>query len=657
MYTNMATTNVPSLLTPAFTSYANIVPSITSVLSSALPIMVISFGFWDQYSDFLHSQTLENYQKNVVEEYDFIIVGGGSAGCVLSNKLSANPNYKILLLESGGNPNPMQAVPIYFSLLLHTPQIDYDFYTVPQKDACLALKERRSFWPRGMGLGGSSNLNAMFFQRGNRHDYDKWAELSGSNEWKFDNILRNFKNIEDYHGMYYNEKWRSKNGRGVYVSTVQHTNLLDEFFQAGRELGYPIRDVNGDQKSSFSRLEVAIKDGRRFGAYQAFLEPVLNRTNLHIYRYARVTKIHLTKKTKRAYGVTYKRHGVEHFVRAKREIIVSAGAIDSPKLLMLSGIGPKVHLETQGIKCLIDLPVGKNLHDHIMVMFGPFTVDTPGKAIPLGIHSGLNTVTDYFTQHKGVMASPTGANAIAYIHSSISKQRENITNTSPDLQILFGPGSLNVADMFEKFGSVNSGVLKKYFGGIEKDKLYINVMLGKQRSRGEIRLASADPFVKPILDPKYLSHPDDIKILVDGLNFTVNMAENTEAFRKIGTRLIDRHFPGCEGFKLKSEEYYECYARHMTWTDYHPCGTCAMGKGPEDPKAVVDSKLRVLHAKGLRVVDASIIPEIPNSNLNAAVFMLADRASEFILDYWAQVDNSFRRRRIVREFTRFSRQG
>ncbi|CAL8117151.1 unnamed protein product [Orchesella dallaii] len=630
---------------------------VLSLFSKALPLIVISFGIWDQSADFLQSQKVEKYLQNFIEEYDFIIVGAGSAGSVLANRLSSNPDYKILLLENGGNPNPMQSVPFYFQSMFHIPSIDYDYYTVPQKRSCLSLKNQRSFWPRGRGLGGSSNLNAMFWQRSSGHDYDRWAELSGSADWKFDNILRNFKNVEDYHGQYFNEKWHSQDGKGVYVSTVDNTNLVDEFLEAGKEMGYPTKDVNGNQEPSFSRLDVTIKDGRRFGAYPAFLEPVLDRSNLYIYRYARVTKVHLNKKTKRAYGVTYKRHGIEHFVRAKREIILSAGVIDSPKILQLSGIGPKVHLDNLGIKTVIDLPVGKNLQDHIMIVFGPFLVDAPGKTYVPGRDITLSTVADYFSKRKGIMASAIGANAIGYIHSELSKQRGNIWNKSPDIQLLLVPTNLNVPEEYEEFFNIKKGVMSRYIAGLEDvDSFMVTVMLGKYNSRGEIRLASTDPFEKPILDPKYLSHPDDVQILIDGLNFTVNMVENTKAFQKIGARLADRHFPGCEKFKLKSAQYYECYIRQFTLTLYHQSGTCSMGKGPEDPNAVVDSKLRVLHAKGLRVVDASIIPEIPNGNINAAVMMLADKASEFILDYWAQVDNSISRSQLTRELFSVGRQ-
>ncbi|ODM94348.1 Glucose dehydrogenase [FAD, quinone], partial [Orchesella cincta] len=564
-------------------------------------------------------------------------VGSGSAGSVVANRLSSNSNYSVLLLEDGGSPNPVQSVPFFYYGLVHVPQIGFQFYTVPQTNACLAMNNQKSFWPRGRGLGGSSNLNSMLFQRGNPNDYDRWAELSGNDEWKFDSVLRNFKNIEDYHGQFYNgsEKWHKQSGSGVYVSTIPDKFLLEEFFRAGEEMGYQREDVNGFQVPSFSTLDVSVKDGRRFGAYQAFLEPVLSRKNLQVYRYARVTKVHLKGPTNTAYGVTYKRHGVERFVRSKREIIISAGAIDTPKLLMISGIGPKKHLESLGIKCLIDLPVGLNLQDHILVPFGPFTLETPQNTMMLGRDFAMKTVTDYFlsSEQKRVLGNPLGANAIAYIHSSVSKQRRNVTQNAPDIQLVLVPTVPNIPDIFEKFASIKSGLFANYVGGFEnKDGFMVNVMLGKPNSRGEVRLASSDPFDKPVLDPKYFTHSEDVKILVDGINFTVSMIENSKEFQKLGARLLNRHLPGCEQFKLRSQEYYECYARHMTFTVYHQCGTCAMGKGVHDPKAVVDSKLRVLHTKGLRIVDASIFPEIPNGNINAAVYMLADKASEFIFD-------------------------
>ncbi|ODM87265.1 Glucose dehydrogenase [FAD, quinone] [Orchesella cincta] len=561
--------------------------SVLTVFSKALPIMVISFAVWDRNRDFLQSQNVNNYLTHHIEEFDFIIVGAGSAGSVLANRLSSNPDYRVLLLESGGNPNPLQNVPVYFQSLLHIPELDHGHYTVPQKNVCLAMRDHRSYWPRGLGLGGSSNLNVM--------------------NGRFDSIFKKIsKTLRTTMGSI------TMDGQGIFVNTSAQENLVDEFLKAGIEMGYPTKDVNGNQEPSFSRLDFSIKNGRRFGAYQGFLAPVLNRTNLHIYRFAHVNKIHLRKETNRAYAVTYKRHGLERFVRAKREIIISAGAIDSPKLLMLSGIGPKQHLESLGIECRIDLPVGKNLMDHISVPVGPFI--------------------------EGQLASPIGANAVAYIYSSLSKARADFWIKSPDIQLLLLPANPNLHQTVEEVVGIKPGFIEKYLRGLNaKDIFMINVMLGKPSSRGEIKLTSKHPWENPIMDPKYFSHSDDIKRVVDGMNFTVHMAENTEAFRNIGTRLINKHFPGCEKYELKTNSYYECYARHMTYTGYDQSGTCAMGYGPEDRNAGSS------HKRGC-VSWMPHISEIPNGNINTAVIMAADKASELILDYWTHVDNSMRSR-------------
>ncbi|ODM89121.1 Glucose dehydrogenase [FAD, quinone] [Orchesella cincta] len=468
-------------------------------------------------------------------------VGAGFDWISLAISLSSNPDYRVLLLESGGNPNPLQNVPAYFQSLLHIPEIDYGYYTVPQRNACLALKKHRSYWPRGMGLGGSSNLNTMIWQRSSPHDYDKWAKLSGSDEWKFENIFTNFKNIEDYHGQYYNEKWHSQDGQGIYVSTAAHGNLVDEFFEAGREMGYPTKDVNGNQESSFSRLDLSIKDGRRFGAYQGFLEPVFNRTNLHIYRFARVNKIHLGKDN-RAYAVTYKRH-------VPGQLIAKT--------------------------------------THVNLALGPKTA-----------FRKLNT----FSKQGLHLASAMAANAVATFTVHLSEKEAEFWNKSPDIQCrLFPANPKTIHEALEVAANVKPGLVRKYLSGLEeKDIFMVNVMLGKPSSRGDIKLASTDPLESLIMDPKYFSHPDDIRRMVDGMKFTVQMVENTKAFQRIGARFTSRHFPGCEKYELKTDQYYECCARHMTFTVYHQSGTCTMGYGPDDPKAVVDYKLRVLYTKGLR---------------------------------------------------------
>lgn len=246
----------------------------------------------------------------------------------------------------------------------------------------------------------------------------------------------------------------------------------------------------------------------------------------------------------------------------------------------------------------MNLPVGQNLQDHIMANIGPFTLETPGASFALNRDFKIETITDYFRNHSGLLSTPMTSNGVAYIYSPTTLERMKTLNTtpaetSPDLQLLLMPSSPAMAETFEKLGSIQPGILKKYFGdAAKKDGFFINVMLSKYQSRGEIKLASANPNDKPIMDPKYFSHPGDIKRIVEGINFTVTMVESSKAFQKHGARLLDTHLPGCEMHPLRTMAYYECYARHLTLTVYHQCGTCTMGKGVQDPKAVVDSSLR-----------------------------------------------------------------
>lgn len=550
----------------------------------------------------------------------------------------------MLLLEGGGDPTPLTSIPSLAVYLQRLDSTDWQYRTVPQNNSCLAMEENRSLWPRGKGLGGTSNLNFMIYQRGNPRDYEQLAEATGDPEWRYEELLPLFRKSEDYHGNFHHP---SRNGKidseeleeehyhghtgPLYVGKLKTTYLADKFVAAAKEMGYEERDLNAEQSAGFSQLDATLKDGRRWSTYEAFIRPIQHRTNLVIYRYARVVKIHLDR-SKHAYGLTYVRHGMEKFVRAKREIILSAGAVDSPKLLLLSGIGPRDHLHSVGLPCRVHLPgVGQNLQDHVTTLVGPFTMRAKGLLIDRDLN--LNALQAYMKNGEGPMSSLAGVSAVGFISSSLATEPG-----WPDIGYFMSDSGVHrsLADDFTRILGVKHGILHKYYGPhVGRDANFVLVMLGKPKSVGEIRLSSRSPWEKPIIQPNYFSHPDDIVRMKEAVKFIVDLYEKTEIYRALGARLVENPFPGCEGHPMKSDSYFECYIRQLTMTIYHPSGTCAMGKAHNDSSAVVDSHLRVLKIRGLRVADTSVLRTITNANLNAPAILVGEKAAFLVRRYWA----------------------
>jgi choline dehydrogenase-like flavoprotein len=333
--------------------------------------------------------------------------------------------------------------------------------------------------------------------------------------------------------------------------------------------------------------------------------------------------------------VWYVQFGVKKFARVSKEVIVSGGAVDSPKILMLSGIGPKKHLTSVGIKTRADLPVGQNLQDHLAVMIANVVMDEPISFIPERDFD-LSVAADYFFNGKGVITSPTAVQGQAFISTSEVKK----TGIDwPDIQLyLFGVGNFAALpkDFHGAFG-FNYDMLEKFTkNSIGKDGFILMPTLVRPKSVGEILLKDKNPFTPPIIDPHYLEHPQDVKALVEGLQLCTKIIDKTQAFKKAGAKLLDNPLPGCEKEVFRSDKYWECYARMVSMTLYHPVGTCRMGKGVNDPKAVLDSKLRVLKTTGLRVADASIMVDIINGNTNAPSIMIGEKASQIIREYWSE---------------------
>ncbi|ODM99740.1 Glucose dehydrogenase [FAD, quinone] [Orchesella cincta] len=567
-------------------------------------------------------------------------IGAGSSGCVLANRLSKNS--KVLLLEAGDDPLAIQSIPAGALFMINMPEWDWSYQTVPQSTAGFGMQDRKINWPRGKSVGGSSNLNYMFYLRGNRLDYDLWGNITKDDTWTFENVLPSFKKSIVYNGRFvenskeinttylvYGSAPRRREHYGestygnMYVESRPYAPLRDEFIDGGKELGYDEIDANADQRTGFGDIEANIRNGARWGSYSAFIQPILDRTNLKIAKFSHVTKIKIDKNG-RAVGVHYIQHGVAKFASAKREIILSAGAVDSPKLLMLSGIGPKDHLESLGVKVESE-HVGKHLQDHTAVFLMPNTIDQPKSLYPFRDFT-IDQLWNFMINGKGVFTNPSAAGAQAFFSSSLVNQ----TGVDwPDLQLyMFGSGHHEtVVEDFARIQGFNATVLDQILSPVVgRDGFYIVVTLVRPHGRGEILIRDRNPFSHPLINPRYLEHPKDMKILIEGMKLAVKLVETTP-FQKLGARHHKVPFKQCDHHEWKSDGYWECFIRHFAFSLYHPTSTCSMGK-------VVDSRLRVIGVNGLRVADASIMPIIVNANTNTPTVMIAEKAADFIREYW-----------------------
>ncbi|XP_021948924.1 glucose dehydrogenase [FAD, quinone] [Folsomia candida] len=568
------------------------------------------------------------------DTFDFIVVGAGSAGAVVANRLSEN--YKVLVLESGGEPNPLTNIPALALLVLNYPHIDWRFFTQPQPEACLGMNNGGCFWPRGKALGGSSNLNFLIYMRGHPEDFKQWARITGDPRWGYESVLEFFKKSEDYVGQWDDPKYHGHGGL-LSVTKAPYQGLAEYWIKAAKEHGYNATDLNARYTEGFSPIYYTQKHGRRYGTYRAFLEPARSRKNLFIYKYSDVQKVLFRGKSPdlEAYGVEYVRHGVRKRAFAKKEVIVSAGTVMSPHLLMHSGIGPRKQLEENQIKVLVDSPgVGENLQDHISGFVGPFILDSP-RTMLFDRDINAQSVMEFVQSGTGALSS-TGTQASAFLVSSYAKATKNESHW-PDIQwILLGTGIYaRMDDDFAHSFNFPKETMRKWMGDHKgKDAFFVINMLSRPKSRGKIVLGGPDPSAYPLIHAGYLKHPDDVKVLIEGAKRTTDLVMNSKTFKDMDIKLPPTHFPGCEQHAFGSDIYWECFHRHCSLTVYHHVGTCAMGK-KDDKNAVVDSELKVFGTKNLRVIDASVMPIISNGNTNAPTIMIGEMGSNFIKEAWA----------------------
>jgi choline dehydrogenase len=517
--------------------------------------------------------------------YDYVIVGAGSAGCVLANRLTEDPDTTVLVLEAGGSDNRQEIrIPVAFPKLFKGP-CDWAYETEEQSQ----LGRRTLYWPRGKILGGSSSMNAMIYIRGNRSDYDHWRSV-GNEGWGYEDALPYFKKAENrergadaYHGT----------GGPLNVADLRYVNPVSRaFVEAADEIGLPRNDdFNGEEQEGVGTYQVTQRKGRRHSAADAYLRPAIKRSNLTVQTGARANRLFF--EGTRAVGVEYVRGGRLERTYVDGEVILSGGAINSPQLLMLSGIGPADGLRALDIPVTHDLPgVGRNLQDHPMIAVAyecraPVTLDEA---------ETRGNLARYLLSKRGPLASNI-AEAGGFV-------RIDPAAHAPDLQFHFLPC------YFLDNGFKNPRGCGFTFGPT----------LLRPRSRGHITLRSGDPSRPPAIQPNYLDDEPDLRLLVEGVKLARRLAQ-TAAFDPFRGKEV---WPGT---KAQSDEAIAGHIRRNVQTLYHPVGTCKMG---DDPMAVVDDRLRVRGTEGLRVVDASIMPNIVSGNTNAPTIMIAEKAADMI---------------------------
>ena len=527
---------------------------------------------------------------NLNAEFDYIVIGAGAAGCAVASRLSQDPSISVCLLEAGGpDTHPLVHMPAGVAAMVPTSINNWQYQTVPQP----GLNGRVGYQPRGKTLGGSSSINAMAYHRGHPEDFNRWAAL-GNPGWSYQEVLPFFKRAE--HNEHFKDELHGQHGP-LNVRFHSSPNPFGEtFVEAGLQAGYPAcPDQNGANMEGFGRVQVMQKDGQRCSAAKAYLTPNRHRANLRIETHAHATRIIF--EGKRAVGIEFVQKGVKRSLRARHELILSSGAFNSPQLLLLSGVGPAGDLLKLDIPVVHELPgVGQNLVDHIDYVHSYRVKSRKLIGLSLaGIWDMAKAVMGYWRHRTGPLTT-NFAEACAFV-----KTRSPLPQADIEL-------ALTVA-MFADHGRT----LYRGHG------LSVHACLLHPKSVGQLKLASADPMVPPLIDPAFLTHPDDIKTLIEGYR-VIEKVMGTKAFKAFNPRSVIET-------PMTTDAEIEQVLRNRSDTLYHPVGTCKMGS---DDMAVVDARLKVHGLEGLRVVDASIMPTIIGCSTTAATIMIGEKAADFI---------------------------
>lgn len=529
--------------------------------------------------------------------YDYIIVGAGSAGCVLAGRLTEGGTKSVLLLEAGGRDNhPYIKVPLGLGKMHDHKMFDWGYDYEPEPN----MGGREIEAMRGKVIGGSSSINVMAYVRGNRGDYDRW-DRKGAKGWTYKEVLPYFRRMETFDGG--EDTWRGGDGPlGVIIGNPPDP-IWDDWLEAARDGGYAInRDFNGKEQLGFSRSQYTIKNGRRCSAAVAFLHPARNRPNLTVETNAFATRI-LMNGT-RAVGIEYEQGGEIKTAHADSEVILSGGVFNSPQLLMLAGIGPADHLKSHGIKTLVDLPVGQNLQDHLAmwIMWARPENTSPFRDLLRADRISTAFVRAYLTGKGPATVPPSGLAAFT---------RYNKELTAPEIQFLFRSAP---------------GHPEMWFPGIRpayQDMFGIRPVLLHPESTGELLLRSTNPRDRVRLVPRFFSAQSDIATLREGYREGLEMVQQADKLAKYRGKRVD------PPPQTESDADVEAWIKSKAITAHHPCATCPMG-AENDKAAVLDPQLRVKGTQGLRVIDASSMPDLISGNINAAVLVIAEKGADIV---------------------------